>query len=71
MLYPVEDRNALYCSDLSNLLHFHWLDIFSPFSKVVIKASFSAVLKAEAFLVSFLKAGIYLICGIVKLLLRT
>ena len=27
-----------------NLLHFHWLDIFSPFSNLAIKASFTDVL---------------------------
>lgn len=35
---------VLYCSDHSNLLHLHWLDIFSPFPKLAIKASFAAVL---------------------------
>lgn len=55
------------CSDLANLLHFHWLDIFSPFPKLAIKASFAAVLvKLRLPLYHFWKPGIYLICGIVK-----
>lgn len=43
-LYLVEVRHALYCYDLSNLLHFHRLDVFSPFPKLAIKALFAAVL---------------------------
>lgn len=63
----MEDRHALYHSNLSNLLHFHWLDTFSPFPKVAIKASFTAVLvKLKLLLYHFRKPGICLICGIVK-----
>lgn len=53
---PCARQSALYCSDLSNLLHLHWLDIFSPFPKLAIKASFAAVLMKLKLPLKLLKA---------------